>query len=441
MNCQAPWPRLLFRLQLKVLIQHKIPDATISVTLGCSIKTVQLWNKRFQNGDSIFDKPRSGRPTTFSTDVTFRLISLYCQHDPLPGVSRWTIRTLQIYIQKNPNFLNCQISCTSIHRLLKSHSLKPYQNKYFLQISDPYFFEKMEKILQVYASNYPYLFCFDECTGLQALERVAPRLPSKGNRPEYLEPEYIRHGTVSLFSILQVSTGDVFSECIPDHKSVTIIQALEKHILQFDKFKVLHYICDNYSSHSTNEFCSKIAELCEVELPILKTLEERKQWLESPAKRIVFHFLPTHGSWLNLIEIWFGILQQKALKDESFSSKAELEKRIMDFTETWDTHFKHPFEFTYTGDGLHEKVISRFITWIEMESSQLSEKFLCKQIKLIINLAKKYWSKGTKSIWKSLKAILEDKVTFIKSIIKTDKTILNLIAELNTILHSNLTVT
>ena len=440
MNCHAPWPRLLLRLQLKVFLKHKIPEDIISSILGYNIKTVRLWNIRFQNGDSILDKPRNGRPTLIPMDVTMRIISLYCQHDPLPGFSRWTIRSMQIYLQKNPKFLHYQISCTSIHRLLKSHSLKPYQNKYFLQISDQYFFEKMEKILQVYAGNYPYLFCFDECTGLQALERVAPRLPSKGNRPEYLEPEYIRHGTVSLLSILQVSTGDVFSECIPDHKSTTVIQTLEKHILEFDKSKNLHYICDNYSSHSTNELCLKIANLCDIELPILKKLEDRKQWLESREKRIIFHFLPTHGSWLNLIEIWFGILQQKALKDKSFSSKAELEKRILDFTDTWDRYFKHPFKFTYTGDGLHEKVISRFITWIEMESPQLSEKFLNKQIKLIMNLAKEYWSKVPKTLWKNLKSILEDKVTFIKCLIKTDKNLLDLIAELNIILDSNLRV-
>ena len=401
---------------------------------------MQLWKKRFQNGDSILDKPRSGRYATIPVDVTMRLIALYCQHDPLQGFSRWSIRTIQIYLQNNPNFLHYHISCTSIHRLLKSHSLKPYLNKYFLQISDPHFFEKMEKILQVYASNYPYLFCFDECTGLQALERVAPRLPSKGNRPEYLEPEYIRHGTVSLFSIMRVSTGDVFSECIPDHKSTTVIQVIEKHIRQYNKSEGLHYICDNYSSHSTEEVCLKIAELCEVELPKLKNLKERKGWLESPVKRIVFHFLPTHGSWLNLIEIWFGILQQKALKDESFASTIELENRILDYTNTWDTHFKHPFKFTYTGEGLHEKVISRFITWIEMESSQLTEKFLNKQIKLMINLVAKYWSKPSKLIWGTLRKCLEKKDTFIKGIIETDEKLPDLLTDLNNMLDTNLKV-
>jgi len=318
--------------------------------------------------------------------------------------------------------------------------LKPYSNKYFLQISDPFFFEKMERILQVYASNYPYLFCFDECTGLQALERVAPRLPSNGERPEYLEPEYIRHGTVSLLSVMRVSTGDVFSECIPDHKSTTVIQVLEKHICQYNESEELHYICDNYSSHSTEEVCMKIAELCKIKLPMLKSLKERKEWLSSPAKRIIFHFLPTHGSWLNLIEIWFGLLQKKALKDESFASLIELEKRILDFTETWDTHFKHPFEFTYTGDGLHEKVISRFITWIEMESPQLTEKFLNKQIKLLVNLVVKYWATPSIFIWKTLRKCLKDKVTFINSIIVTNNELPGLLSDLNYMLDTNLKV-
>ena len=133
-------------------------------------------------------------------------------------------------------------------------------------------------------------------------------------------------------------------------------------------------------------------------------------------------------------------MQGKALKDESFSSKAELKERILDFTETWDKYFKHPFEFTYTGEGLHGKVISRFITWIEMESPQLSEKFLSKQIKLMINLAKKYWSKASTSIWKSLRSILKNKFAYIKNII-TEKNLVNAIVELNTILDSKIKVT
>jgi transposase len=440
-TCQSPWPRLIFRLQLWVLLQHKFPEYTISSLLGCHVKTVLMWKKRFQEGEVILDRNRSGRPKRIPSEVDNRLIAFYCQHNPLPGCTRWTIRWAQTYLEEHPQILQCPISRSSIHRMLKSHALKPYRNKYFLQISDPHFFEKMEKILKVYKRAYHYLFCLDECTGLQALQRIAPRLPQQDGRPEYLEPEYVRHGTVSILSILQVSTGHVFTDCIPNHTSSTLILSVKKHALRYEKSAVLHYICDNYSSHSTEEFCLGIAELCGVDLPKLKTAADRKQWLESPEKRIIFHFLPTHGSWLNLIEIWFCILQQKALKDESFQSTAELIKRILSFTDTWNIHFAHPFKFTYTGEGLHRKVISRFTKWLIMESPQLNVKFVAKQIELMSNLATTYWSKPKKDDWTTLKSTLQEKDDFIRGIIGGDEQLDILLTKLNNLIYTNLMAT
>ena len=193
------------------------------------------------------------------------------------------------------------MSRSSIHRCLLSHPLKPYRWKYFLHITDPLFFEKMEKIIYLYLNPPEYLFCLDECTGLQVLERIAPKLCAEGNKPELREFEYKRHGTISVFSILQVSNGKIFTDCIEDHTTLTIIQSLKKHISMYDSTETLHYILDNYSSHSTERFCQEIARLCNVEIPELKTTIERRQWLESVGKRIVFHFLPFHGSWLNQI--------------------------------------------------------------------------------------------------------------------------------------------
>ena len=289
--------------------------------------------------------------------------------------------------------------------------------------------------------RYPYLFCLDECTGLQALERNAPRLPAQNDKPEYIEPEYTRHGTVSILSILHVSNGQVFTECIPDHTSSTIIGAVIKHALQYDRSAELHYILDNYSSHSTEGFCKGIAAVCNLPLPTLKTVAERKRWLESSEKRIIFHFLPSHGSWLNLIEIWFGLLQQKALKDESFPSALELEHRILNFTETWNHHFAHPFEYTYTGEGLHEKVIARLTTWLQMESPQLSTKFLEKQMKLMLNLVMKYWSKPKLDAWRTLYDTLQNKKDFIRSVIGKEENMEVLFERLNNELHINLRAT
>lgn len=397
-----------------------------------------MWKERFQAGDGILDRPRTGRPPIIPPEVNHRLLGFYCQHNPLPGCTRWSIRWAEIYLRKHPDILQCSMSRSSIHRFLKFNALKPYRNKYFLQICDPNFFPKMEKIIKVYKSFYKYLFCLDECTGLQALERKAPTLPAQGDYPEYLEPEYVRHGTVSILSILQVSTGQVFTECIPDHTSSIIISSVKNHVLQYDRSAELHYICDNYSSHSTEDFCLGIAELCGVHLPRLKTAQDRRQWLECPEKRIIFHFLPTHGSWLNLIEIWFGILQQKALKNESFLSTTDLENRIISYTGTWNTDFARPFKFSYTGEGLHEKVISRFTKWLQMQSPQLNVKFLGKQLQLMLNLTTTYWPKAKKHAWKILNATLQEKNDFIRGIIGTDENLSVLLINLNNLLHSKL---
>jgi transposase len=322
------------------------------------------------------------------------------------------------YLEKHPGFLKVSISRSSIHNCLVSNKLKLYRRKYFLQICDPYFFEKMEKIIKLLISNIKNLFCFDECTGLQVLERSAPNLPARSNRPEYQEFEYIRHGTVSIFSVLEKNTGSVYTEAIDDHTSATITQSIKRHVLRCDSSETLHYICDNYSSHSTEEMCRTIAELSNVKMPKLKTAVERKQWLESPCKRIVFHFLPTHGSWLNPIEIWFAILQQKALSGESFSSKAQYVDNLMEFNETWNTHFAHPFKWTYTGKDLYDKVVKRLIKWLRIESPQLSYKFLEKQLKLMNNLIVNHCGKIKKPLWVALYETISEKQNYIQNIIE-----------------------
>lgn len=435
---KSPPSRQELRLQIRTLLQNQFYPAPISLALGCSDKTILNWKRRFLAGDGLLDLSRSGRPRIIPSEVDHRLIAFYCQHNPLPGCSRWTIRWAFSFLTEHQEILRCSITRSSIHRRLNSHALRPYRNKYFLQIMDPLFFEKMELIIELYLNPPKYLFCLDECTGLQALERFAPTLPPQGQKPAYQEPNYKRHGTVSIFSILYVSNGHVFTECIQDHTASTVISCIKKHVAQFPESVPLHYILDNYSSHSTDDVCRGIAELCNVDMPRLKTSDERKEWMKSPGKRIIFHFLPTHGSWLNMIEIWFGILQQKAIKNQSFSSTRKLQERILKFTETWDAHFAHPFQWSYKGEGLHEKVISRFTTWLKMESTQLTAKFLEKQIRLILNLATNYWSKAKQTSWTAFSEALHDKSEYIKTITGANKNLASLHLNLCLILNNKL---
>ena len=412
-------PRHLLRMQMMVLLNSQYSVLAVSLILRLHPKTVSFWNSRFKAGGGVHDLARSGRPSKITFEIVQKVIAFYCQHNPLPGCSRWSIRWMAVYFQKNPGYLGVSISASSIRCCLTSNKFRLYRRKYFLQICDPFFFEKMEKIIWIYKLNPEYLFCLDECTGLQALERTAPSLPADSIRPEYREFEYIRHGTVSIISILEKRSGKVYTECIPDHTSVTIINSVKKHAAQYDSSTTLHYVCDNYSSHSTEGFCQGIAELCNIPLPTLKTAHDRKQWLESDKKRIIFHFLPAHGSWLNLIEIWFAILQQKALSKESFSSTNQLENSILDFTETWNTHFAHPFNWKYSGEDLYDKVVCRLIRWLELETSQMTVKFLGKQLKLMNNLFANHHSKITGNLWIKLQRTLDAKREFVLKIINT----------------------
>jgi len=139
---------------------------------------------------------------------------------------------------------------------------------------------------------------------------------------------------------------------------------------------------DNLNTHFNDEFCKAVAELSNVTYDPLRTGIERRQWLQDENKRIVIHFTPFHGSWLNMIEIWFGILNKKCLKHQSFESVQLLQETIEEFIETWNTYFSHPFTWTYTGEELHEKAITRFNKLLLIESKQMDIKFLTKQLLL-----------------------------------------------------------
>ena len=414
----------MIRAQIKALAESEIDLFQIADFCNIHIKTAQLWTQRFSESDNFHD--RNGKPRgigkTFSDDVTLKVIAFFCQHETFPGYARWTLSSALQWFDKNPGYLGKNVlpSRATLQRMLGSHFLKPHRYKYFLHISDPCFFEKMEPIIQLYLNPPPNLFCFDECTGIQALEKIAPSTKSVPGKIQQHEVEYERHGTVSIFSVFTVSSGQVFTKCIPNHTAVTISGAIKEHIQFIDTKEPLHYICDNYSSHSTLEFCQVIADLCEQELPEheLETLEQRKQWLSRDNKQIIFHFLPCHGSWLNLIENWFGILKKNALSDISPKSTTDLEQQILDYTCTWNERFAHPYEWNYDGKNLRGKTVRKLTGWL-LNETQMSFSFLSKQMKLMYNIVSKSWELVSSADWNALYQTLNDKTDYLESIISS----------------------
>ena len=346
---------------------------------------------------------------------------MYCQQSPpLPGIYHWSLRDAEQHFQQHPQTVGGAISRSTIQRILGEHSLQPHRSRYYLQITDPDFFPKMEQIVDLYLNPPENLYCFDECTCIQALKRLTPNLPPQAGQPRLEDFNYLRNGTTDLLAFLNPATGRVFGRCTGDHNRHTLSRVFTEHVQTHPSDTVIHYIMDNLSSHFHDDFCSRVAELSAVPYPTLKNSAQRRQWLQSEDKRIVVHFLPFHASWLNLVEIWFGILKNKCLKYDHFYSVDQLKTSISDFIETWNRSFAHPFKWSYTGEGLHAKAVRRFCRLLIIETDQMDSKFLKSQLLLMGNIAGRYLDLIPHADWMQLLELAAQKRSYISSIIEKE---------------------
>jgi hypothetical protein len=154
-----------------------------------------------------------------------------------------------------------------------------------------------------------------------------------------------------------------------------------------------------------------------VEVPQLPSLEARRAWLGKTDKRIVFHFLPYHGLWLNLIENWFGILKKNCHDGVSVRSNEKLSTNIIEFTDTWDQHYAHPYKWTYDGKNLRGKTVRKFTYWLREESSEMTDKFLKKQLVLMTNLIGDDKGLVTIDDWTRLTEVFDEKQDYLESVV------------------------
>lgn len=297
--------------------------------------------------NEVVDRPR------FPPEALHKMVALATCPPQEAGhpVNRWTISDLTKEII-NQNI--AQISASSVWRLLDQIALKPHKQAYWLNSPDPDFEPKMLHIVDLYL--HPpcdgLLFSLDEKTGIQALERKYPDQPTQPGQPYRREHSYERHGTQDLLAAFEVSSGNVFAQTLDGHSSIYWEGFIKELVSKYPKSQKFHFIQDNYSTHSTPQLCRLVAALCRVSLPELNTQEDRRRWLMQSDKRIVFHYLPTHASWLNQIEIWFSALSKKLLKRLNVSSLQELKDKIFQFIEYYNDQLAHPYKWTYTGKPL-----------------------------------------------------------------------------------------
>ena len=402
--------KYLNRLMICRLLEKGMSAGAVSYRTGCAIETVKRWEGR----NDIYDLPRSGRPLIYGEERQLKVIGFYCQSQPLPGCGRWTLRMAAACLDAQPERIGFSISKSTLLRILQNHNLKPHRSKYFLHISDPDFFPKMECIIALYLNPPQNLFCFDESPGIQVLQRLVPDLQTEEMKIRLEEFEYIRHGTIDLFACLEVSTGKVFAKCNCRHDTDALVEFMEHHLLSIPENEPIHYILDNLNTHCNYEICVLVAKHSNVDCPSekeLDSMEKRREWLSRVEKRIVFHFTPFHGSWLNMIEIWFGIMGAKCL-NESFASPDEMRNAIMTFTnELWNNLMAHPFNWKYNGEGLHEKAVARFTQILKSENVvEMELRVLTKLFRLMKNLFRQYRNSISEKCWNVFWKTFQNKI-------------------------------
>jgi transposase len=297
--------------------------------LGLHTVTVSRYVNRFNNGGVqalLKDKTRKPGKEPIAEELKNELCRIVCREKP-ENATHWSTRELAKRVG---------ISHNAVSLILKERGLKPHLVKRFQFSTDPDFEKKLEDVVGLYLDppENSIVLCVDEKSQIQALERTQPILPMLPGVPERQTHDYYRHGTTTLFAALNVLSGKVIGDCREKHTANDYISFLKKLDRQCPKGKTLHIIADNYRTHKTDDV---------------------RKYLDSKPGRFVEHFIPTHSSWLNLVERWFGEITAKRIRRESWDGVAQLEKAITDFINHWNKSGKR-FTWTKTASEIKDSI-------------------------------------------------------------------------------------
>ncbi len=250
---------------------------------------------------------------------------------PETGLSHWSTRTLADYLKRREGI---SVSFHYVARVWREENLKPHRSGTFKISKDPAFAEKVADVVGLYLAppGGAVVLSIDEKTQIQALDRTQPVLPVTFAVTEKRTHDYVRHGTTNLFAALNVGTGEVLGECKPNRNGETFLAFLKKAVKPHAG-KEIHIVLDNLSTHTTPEV---------------------KAWL-AKNPHVHFHFTPIGSSWLNQIEIWFGIITRHSIRRGTFAGVNVLIKQIRDYIDSWNENAK-PFTWTATADEILAKV-------------------------------------------------------------------------------------
>jgi transposase len=318
---------LAFRARIVLACADEPSNSAVASRLRTTGQTVGKWRNRFveRRMEGLYDEPRVGGPRTITDEAVEEIIVRTLETTP-KGQTHWSTRSMAA---------KAGISHTMVGRIWRTFGLKPHVSRSYKMSPDPQFVAKVRDVVGLYM-NPPHnavVFSFDEKSQIQALERAQPILPMDLGQPERQTHNYIRHGTLDLFAALNVATGEVIARCKQKHRAQDFVAFLSEIDERVEPDLDVHVVLDNLSAH--------------------KAPAVQRWLLRHP--RFQFHFTPTYSSWLNLVERFFGLLTEQALKRGSHTSIPRLREAILEYVGAHNEKQK-PFKWSKSADEILEKV-------------------------------------------------------------------------------------
>lgn len=306
------------RAELILRLSEGEGQRKVAREMRCSVNTVRLWRQRFQEeGLAGLYARHHGRQAHEETPELEARILERTRCAPSDGSTHWSTRKLAAELG---------ISHMRVARTWAKAGLKPHQLRRYMASDDPDFEKKAADVIGLYLKppTNAVVFCVDEKTAIQALDRLDPVLPLSPGRAERHGFEYFRHGTLSLYAALNTQTGSVLGKTASKHTSAEFVAFLAELEASQPKDKEIHVVADNLSAHKTERVESFLAE----------------------HPRVKMHFTPTYSSWLNQVECWFSKIERDVIARGVFSSVKDLAKKIMRYIRSYNRQAK-PIKWTY----------------------------------------------------------------------------------------------